>query len=288
MLISTYERKLPRIKEVRIMFNKSLMTILVLGFITAFFWYANPAQAQATSNGLIGYWSFDKGTIKGEIVEDVWVGNDGTIKGDPQEADGKVGGCLEFDGDVDYVLVDSDKINIDYSEITMECWVFVKSLDDSWNRIISLEDTASGNKNVVSLYYDDDDNQHGFWITANGTACNAATDMIQEDIPLNEWIHLAGVFDGKKAKFYKNGELAKEYGLSGKVKGGGLFLGIGDRSDACNCDAVPGMIDEVRLYNRALTDREIKINSTAEGLAVTPSGFKVSLTWGRIKVSMVF
>ncbi|HIE29759.1 TPA: hypothetical protein EYP66_21020 [Candidatus Poribacteria bacterium] len=130
--------------------------------------------------------SFDKGTIKGDTVADVWGGNDGAIKGDPKEVDGKVEGCLEFDGDVDYVLVDSDKINIDYSEITMECWVNVASLDDSWNRIISLDDTAAGNNNVVSLYYDDDDNQHGFFIKADGTACNAATDMIQEDSPFQK------------------------------------------------------------------------------------------------------
>jgi len=270
------------------MFNKFLTTILLLAFTTVFAWYFNPvAQAQATDKGLIAYWSFDKGTIKGETVKDVWGGSDGTIKGDPKETDGKVEGCLEFDGDVDYVFVESDEINIDYSEITMECWVNVASLDDSWNRIISLDDTAAGNNNVASLYYDDDDNQHGFWITANGTACDAASDMIQEDIPLNEWIHLAGVFDGKKAKYYKNGKLAKEYGLSGTIKGGNLFLGIGDRSDACNCDTVPGLIDEVRLYARALSDREVEVNSKAEGLAVSPSG-KLSLTWGRIKASAIF
>ena len=269
------------------MFNKFLTTILLLAFMAVFAWYFNPAaQAQATHKGLIAYWTFDKGTIKGDEVEDVWGGNHGTIKGDPKEVDGKVNGCLEFDGDVDYVFVESDGINIDYSEITMECWVFVKSLDDSWNRIISLDDMPT-NQNVVSLYYDDDDNQHGFFVRASGNSCNAATDLIQEDIPLNEWLHVTGVFDGKKAKFYKNGKLAKEYGLSGKIKGGGLFLGIGDRSDACNCDTVPGMIDEVRLYERALSDREVEVNSKSEGLAVSPSG-KLSLTWGVIKASAIF
>ena len=47
-------------------------------------------------------------------------------------------------------------------------------------------------------------------------------------------------------------------------------------------NGVSTMIDEVRLYNRALSEKEILNNLEAEGLAVEPAG-KLSLTWGQIK-----
>ena len=45
-----------------------------------------------------------------------------------------------------------------------------------------------------------------------------------------------------------------------------------------------GLIDEVSIYNRALSEDEIEQNRTAQGLAVKPSAEKLALTWGGIKV----
>jgi hypothetical protein len=48
------------------------------------------------------------------------------------------------------------------------------------------------------------------------------------------------------------------------------------------------MIDEVRIYDRALNDREVEVNSKAEGLAVSPAGSKLGVAWGAIKAANVF
>ena len=45
---------------------------------------------------------------------------------------------------------------------------------------------------VVSLYYDDDDNRHGFYVKASGEETQAAQHTVLEDIPLEEWLHLVG------------------------------------------------------------------------------------------------
>lgn len=266
------------------MFNKILIIVFVLAFIAASAWYTQKAEAGAVTNGLVAYWSFDEATIKNEVVEDVWGDSDGEIKGDPQIDKGKVEDALLFDGDIDCVFVDSESINNDYSAITLECWAFINALDDSWNRIISLDDMPT-NENVVTLYYDDDDNQHGFFVRASGKSTDAAKDLIQEDIPIGEWLHLVGTWDGKTVKYYVNGKLEITHSISGTIKGGGLFLGIGDRSDASNGDTVQGLIDEVRIYERALSESEVKINYASTGLAVSPSTHKLSLTWGEIKAS---
>ena len=150
--------------------KNSLFVTIIFSILVFHLWNARPANAivGAVENGLVAYWSFDKDSVKiKEHAEDIFAGLRANVKGDPElaaSADCKVGECILFDGNVDYFLVEDSnppKINRDWNEITLECWVYITALDDSWNRIISLDDMPT-NSAVASLYYDDDDNQHGF------------------------------------------------------------------------------------------------------------------------------
>ncbi len=253
---------------------------------------AHPADAivGAIEDGLVAYWSFDKDTVQiAKQVEDIFSGLAAVVKGDPElapAADCKVGECILFDGVDDNLLVeDSDppKIDRDWDEITLECWVYINALDDSWNRIISLDDMPT-NQAVVSLYYDDDDNQHGFFVRAGGQETKAAQHNVLEDIPLEQWIHLVGTYDGATVHYYVNGKQEKKYAVpGGKLPGGGLKLAIGDRSDGVNADAIQGYVDEFRIYDLALTAAEVQTNMKAEGLDVSPTSNHLSVTWGQIK-----
>ncbi len=262
---------------------------LLLAFLA---WNAQTADAivGAVEDGLVAYWSFDKDTvkIKSEAV-DILSGLAAAVHGDPElapAADCKVGECVLFDGSVDRFLVEDSKppkIDRDWEEITLECWVHINALDDSWNRIISLDDMPT-NSAVVSLYYDDDDNQHGFFIRAGGKSTVAAQDNVLEDIPIEEWLHLVGTYDGATVHYYVNGKQEKKYAMKGgKIPKGGLLLGIGDRSDGCDCDTIQGYIDEFRIYDRVLSPAEVENNMRATGLDVSPSANKLSVTWGHIK-----
>ena len=241
---------------------------------------------------LVAYWSFNKETVKiQESAEDIFSGLIAKVHGDPELAsasDCKVGECILFDGDGDYFFVEDSipaKIDRDWNGITLECWTYIKALDDSWNRIISLDDMPT-NSAVVSLYYDDDDNRHGLYVKTGDEATQAAEHTVLEDIPLGEWLHLVGTYDGTTANYYVNGKLAKKHGVpGGKVPKGGLKLSIGDRSDGCNCDAIQGYIDEFRIYDRALTAAEIQKNMDATGLDVSPTSRHLSVTWAKIKSS---
>jgi len=272
---------------------KNLLFVPMFLFLIAFHvWNTRPVDAivGAVEDGLVAYWSFDKHTVKiNEHAEDIFAGLVATVKGDPVLAsppDCKVGECVLFDGNVDYLLVeDSDppKINRDWNEITIECWTYITALDDSWNRIISLDDMPT-NSTVASLYYDDDDNRHGFFIRTGGKETEAAKHTVPEDIPIEQWIHLAGTYDGETAHYYVNGKLEKTHIVQGgKIPEGGLFLSIGDRSDGCDCDTIQGYVDEFRIYQRALSEAEVENNMNAIGLNVTPSANYLSVTWGHIK-----
>ena len=246
----------------------------------------------AVEEGLVGYWSFNKETVNiQESAQDIFSGLIARVNGDPELAsasDCKVGECILFDGNGDYFFVEDSlpaKIDRDWNEITLECWTYINALDDSWNRIISLDDQPANSK-VVSLYYDDDDNRHGLFVKVGGEATQAAEHTVLEDIPLEEWLHLVGTYDGTVANYYVNGKLAKTHNVpAGKIPKGGLQLSIGDRSDGCNCDAIQGYVDEFRIYDRALTAAEVQNNMDATGLDVAPTSNHLSVTWAHIKSS---
>lgn len=274
------------------MFLKSIVSCQILFFFVLLGWQVLPANAivGAVEDGLIAYWSFDKDTVQiKKQAADVLSGLVAVVKGDPElaaSADCKVGECILFDGSIDRLLVEDSNpptINRDWEEITLECWVYINALDDSWNRIISLDDMPA-NTAVASLYYDDDDNQHGFFVRAGGKSTQAAKDNVLEDIPLEEWLHLVGTYDGETVHYYVNGKQEKKYAMKGgKLPKGGLLLGIGDRSDGCDCDTIQGYIDEFRIYERVLSAAEVNNNMNATGLAVSPSANQLSVTWGHIK-----
>ena len=63
----------------------------------------NAAVASVVTDGLVSYWTFDKGSIVNKMVKDVWGDNNGKIIGNPKVVPGQVGEALEFDGAGDFV-----------------------------------------------------------------------------------------------------------------------------------------------------------------------------------------
>ena len=103
---------------------------------------------------------------------------------------------------------------------------------------------------------------------------------------MNKWYHVVGTYDSKEMKIYVNGKLE---GTSGVQSGAinypdRIFFSIGAYKDDNEDFVHKGMLDEVRLYDRALSEKEVLNNMEAEGLAVEPAG-KLSLTWGQIKAA---
>jgi hypothetical protein len=116
---------------------------------------------------------------------------------------------------------------------------------------------------------------------ANPSWANVAETGIQ----LKEWTHLAATYDGKTIHYYFNGNPDGTYS---NIPGGAIasnqdnvHLGGRKVGEPHNFD---GIIDEVRIYNRALNEAEVKANMTSDGTAVNPTG-KIAAKWGEIKGS---
>ena len=94
-----------------------------------------------------------------------------------------------------------------------------------------------------------------------------------------EWRHLAGVVDGKDMFLYVDGVLEKEMPYNGPMQADSSETEIGHAGDG----GWMGLIDEVAIYDRALSAAEIETNFESKGLAVEPAG-KLATRWGEIKV----
>jgi prepilin-type N-terminal cleavage/methylation domain-containing protein len=210
-------------------------------------------------SGLVGYWNFDEGT--GTIAYDLsGYGNNGTLNNFNFTAisgwtTGKVGGALSFDGVDDWVRV-SNSTSLDINKnISVFAWVNRSRIVD-WERILGKfywlgYETGSWELDLGQGYLRCIFNINGILRYANAPAgTNNAT---------GTWYFVGCVYDGSRLYNYVNGELKATSMASGNITTTTYPLAIGTTSNGTSIqNVIQGIIDEVRIYNRALSDSEIK------------------------------
>ncbi len=248
-----------------------LMKIPVAGFLLAILaiTLTNPSVAEAQqviTDGLVSYWTFNKADIDGENVKDVFGTNNGVMVGKPQIVAGKFGEGLEFDG-ASYVEVQDDKSLQLWETYTLEAWIFQKQSKSS--RII--DKITAGTADGPHL-----DTHPGTRLRSCAGNC-FSTD---KDYSLEEWHHALMTFDKGKVALYLDGNLGGEGQTTSPLQGNALSFKIAADSNGQN--QFVGIIDEVRVYSRALDENEVKQNMMAKSLAVDRED-KLTITWGDVK-----
>ncbi len=194
------------------------------------------------SGDLVGYWKFDEGT--GTTAQDSSTyRNNGNIQG-ATWITGKTGQALQFDGASNGVIVaDSDSLDLT-NAITVEAWVNPASVN-GWRSILMKDPSA-------------------YWMYANrigGTPSFGVYTTTYKRVdgltalPLNTWTHVAGTYDGATQKIYINGNLVASAPLTGTIITTTDVLGIGKNNAG---EYFQGILDEVKIYNRALSQQEIR------------------------------
>ena len=271
------------------MFILSLM--LALGFV---FMYASDSHA-VLKDGLVAYYSFNDGTAKDNSGN----GNNGKFLGAPKSVAGKTGQCLDFNGKADGIdVADSKTIQLP-NAFTVGAWINVRAVDA----------TVGDHAGIV---------WKGEWIgwgfkynyriavtTGPGLTwgtCTAAAEnyfATNVDLSMGKWIYVCSTADGTTCIGYvsKDGTTLlvpksdqsnpkpspKPYVVwAGQPLRIGYSVGYG--GIAADVRYFNGLIDEVVLYNRALSEAEIK-ELMAANLATTAvnASDKVASTWGEVK-----
>jgi chitodextrinase len=216
-----------------------------------------PASATTVGAGpgLIAAWSFDEGT-GASAADATGHGHAGAISGATWTTQGRFGNALSFDGLNDWVTVGSSALLDLSSGMTVQAWVFPTAT--SGIRDVLLKEGPSAD--IYNLYAR---NWRGLpesnvFVGGSNKVAEGAT------LPANVWTHLAGTYDGSAVRLFVNGVQVGSAPISGAIATSSGVLRIGGNS--LWGEFFQGRIDEVRIYNRALTAAEIQTDM------VTPVG----------------
>ncbi len=255
------------------------LTVLCISFIVVSLMFVGVTDAKIDQKSVMGMWLFDQENNVAIDTSDN--GNDGNVEGTLEWVDkGKFNGGLYFDNADDQDVVKVDML-IDYDEITVMVW-FKDQNSPVRPRVVSNEHTDVSLTGFQLEY----DNSGGSSFFDVGTgARGVASFSFKPDVDI--WYHYAGTYDGSKVKAYIDGELKGEGSASGAIKKTGIPVHIGVSTYA-KSDGLTGVLDEVAIFNVALTESDIK-DVIENGLevatgfaAVSPSG-KLATTWAEIK-----
>lgn len=257
------------------------MSILFLSFvIAALIALAGIDSTIAQEEGLILYLPFDEGS--GDTVNDHSpTGLDGTVNGNAEWVAGVEGGALSFDGETAYVdLPASDVLFAADVAATFSLWFNARVVPESgppeWGELDSILGRAHNGDFTLFLSYGAlyamFDTGGWIYLPANPEALGA--DSAEIPIETNRWYHAVATYEDPIGRLYLDGVLVSE----GEGPGGPITY-QGDNWTQVGAfrgsmQYFNGIVDEVKIYDRALTPEETSPVTLQD---------KLSTTWGRIK-----
>jgi hypothetical protein len=218
-------------------------------------------SAWSQEQGLVVYYSFDAAPVAQRIVDQSGRGNDGIAHGTTHHPVGISGGALAFNGINDWVSI--------INPYVIEPWEITQYSVSLWFMSES-DDNFSDNRHVISdnrRYQIAAAQQNGQPVLLSYASsyidCCGGTPVVSAPLRLgqDDWHHAVLVVDEQASPsthLYVDGQLVGSSPESGANHGGyGLLIGAvqDGRSEPRNLWI--GLIDEVRIYNRALPDDEI-------------------------------
>jgi lysophospholipase L1-like esterase len=236
------------------------------GVLLAAFWVwlgpasnASGATCASTPPNLIGWWPADGN------ANDIFGTNNGILQGGATASSaGLVGSAFSFAGTNGYVQI-PDAPELKPVNLTVEAWVRFTSLDSQ-----GLGGSPAGDQYIVFKQNSYSSSFEGFdlsktrspgpdvfrWMVSSGPGLEAEIHSITP-LTTNVWYHVAGVRGSNFLQIYVNGQLEQQTNVSFPQNYGTLPLFFGTSGQAFWDHKFRGSLDEVALYNRALSSNEI-------------------------------
>jgi len=204
--------------------------------------------AEPSTAGLVGHYELD-----GNANDSSGNNNHGTLAVDPQWVAGHIGsGALDFDGRHNYVdLGDPTSLQIT-GNITLAAWIKTDAPEDDYDVILAKGYTTTPNGGIFLRVFDGNydtgswDASGNHWVTVGGAGAD-----------IGQWVHLAGTYDGSNWNLYKNGQMIGSAADSVGAVEVNAGWAIGSRGGGTAERLFGGLIDDARIYDRALSYGEI-------------------------------
>ncbi len=206
--------------------------------------YANTPNPDSGGDALVSWWKFNENS--GSTAADSKGGNNGTIHGARWDT-GVEGAALSFDGSKDYVTVpNAANLNVT-NQITLMAWA--KTMENKTCKVVE-----KGDWDGQSILQD----HWNGWTAQIRTADNKSVSINWKNgIPVyGEWYHIAMTYDGKALRLFVNGQLMNSKAVTGKLHVNSRTFVIGSNDGSQKF--FHGSIDDVRFFNKALSQTEIQ------------------------------
>ena len=228
-------------------------------------------------DGLVLYHPYDEGD--GDTAEDFSENKHEGVIDNPKWVDGKFGKALEFDGTSTFVTVEStEALNVD--AFSFMAWINA----EHWNGVRQVvgKSVHGGCGGRVQYGVFSDGGVFKIRLETEAGRADIATDLPET----GEFVHITFTNDTKKTKIYYDGKEVMEGDTPGKLKVNDDPWRIGQDCDRAQY-IFAGIVDEARLWNRALSEDEINtfMDQGVDALDVEAAG-KLSTTWGRLKTGL--
>lgn len=210
---------------------------------------AQSIQLSILPSGISAYYPLDTGQ-GGQVYDNSANNNQGSLVAVPIWTAGKLGQALSFDGTTQYATVPSSaSLNLT-GDITLSAWVNLADLSVQHEIISKRVGTGAANT-TYELRIQQTTGQLQF--LAYDTALRTVTGTTP--VPTGSWAQVAAVKSGGSVTLYLNGVAISTPGSVATSSTNANAMKLGSNDDLTNF--LKGSLDEVKIYNRALTQKEL-------------------------------
>src|SRR3989344_3616023 len=236
--------------------------------------YKSGAQkftAPPTNLGLVGYWSMNEGagTVAGDGSGN---GNRGILTNGPTWVDGKRGKAINFDGGDDYV--DASLVSSKTNNFSFAFWLKVEVTSDTRGTVF-FNGSGTNGYGFVAGSTDGGNTATFFFLAQSIYWLNTSVGWTP-----NAWQHIVGTLDASNVwRLYRNGNLVFTSVAQSALNTPTIRTTLGAESSGGS--SIAHSLDEVRVYNRALSAAEIQAlyNSGAQKFTAPPTNLGLVGYW---------
>ena len=230
--------------------------------------------------GMIGAWLFDDG--KGDTAKDSSGHNLHAKfdKGTPKWSKGKFAGGLEFDGQSQASVPDNELMHL--KSFTLTTWMNSAKTSDKWQILAAKENRGAGGNRNYGLFAHINKGVMHYSFTSGGWKSYDGKTVVTD----GKWHYITTTYEQPSLTLYIDGKVdgKQEPNAVPDTPKNKFFIG------GCDLDGagyyLTGTLDDMALYNRALSEKEInQLMNTGlkEGMTSVEAKEKLVTTWARLK-----